>query len=344
MALNNTAANLDLVERMTHALRDPIKVVNKSRFEKKMHILRLLLDPKGEEQRIVAGIACCIAALFLFSSLDATTKYLVHLYPIPMVAWVRYFAQFALMTAVLAPIMGRDLLRTTRTGLVLLRASCLASVSILLISAFSRLPLAEATSIMFVAPLLVILLARPMLKERIGAVRWVAVLAGFVGVLVIARPSGRLDTLGVAMVLLATVFNALYQLLSGVLRKTERAPSLLFYSALLGTVVFGLVMPWFWGGPSTTPFYYLLFIAMGVFGGVGHFLFTEAFHLAPASLLAPIMYLQLLISGFLGWWIFGQVPDRVTLIGMAIIAASGIAVAIYGRGQTGIDAGPIDDM
>jgi len=300
--------------------------------------LRSLLDPKGEEQRVVAGIVCCIVALFLFSSLDATTKYLVHLYPIPMVAWVRYLAQFALMTAVLAPIMGRELLHTTRTALVLLRSSCLACVSLLLITAFSRLPLAEATSLMFVAPLLVILLARPMLKERIGVVRWVAVLAGFVGVLVIARPSGRLDALGVALVLLATLFNALYQLLSGVLRKTERAPALLFYSALLGTVVFGLAMPWFWGGPASTPLYYLLFIAMGVFGGLGHFLFTEAFHLAPASLLAPIMYLQLLISGFLGWWIFGQVPDHVTLFGMAIIAASGIAVAIYGRGQTGMGA------
>lgn len=300
--------------------------------------LRSLISPKAEEQRVVAGIACCIGALFLFSSLDATTKYLVHVYPAPMVAWVRYLAQFALMTAVLAPLMGRELLRTTRTGLVLVRAACLASVSILLISAFSRLPLAEATSIMFVAPLLVILLARPMLKERIGAVRWVAVLAGFVGVLVIARPSGQLDTLGVAMVLLATVFNALYQLLSGVLRRTERAPALLFYSALLGTVVFGLTMPWFWGGPAPTLFYNLLFIAMGVFGGVGHFLFTESFHLAPASLLAPIMYLQLLISGFLGWWVFGQVPDRVTLIGMAIIAVSGVAVALYGRGRPDIDA------
>jgi drug/metabolite transporter (DMT)-like permease len=292
-----------------------------------------LPDPQGGEQRVVAGIACCITALFLFSSLDATTKYLVHIYPVPMVAWVRYFAQFTLMTAVLAPTMGRDLLRTTRTGLVLVRSACLASVSILFISAFARLPLAEATSIMFLAPLLVVVLAKPMLKETIGAVRWAAVLAGFIGVLVIARPNGQLDSVGVALVLAGTLFNALYQLLSGVLRKTERAPVLLFYSALLGTVVFGLALPWYWGGPSPTPIYYLLFVAMGVFGGVGHFFFTEAFHLAPASLLAPIMYLQLLISGFLGWRIFGQVPDRVTLIGMAIIAASGIVVALYGRGE-----------
>ena len=102
--------------------------------------------------------------------------------------------------------------------------------------------------------------------------------------------------------------------------------------------MFGLVLPWFWAGPTPTPFYYLLFVAMGVFGGVGHFFFTEAFHLAPASLLAPIMYLQLIISGFFGWWIFGQVPDRVTLVGMAIIAASGVVVALYGRGETGVSA------
>jgi drug/metabolite transporter (DMT)-like permease len=301
-------------------------------------VAQLLSPPKHGEQRVVAGIACCIAALFLFSSLDATTKYLVHIYPVPMVAWIRYFAQFALMTAVLAPMLGRELLRTTRTGLALVRAACLACVSILFIAAFARVPLAEATSIMFLSPLLVILLAKPMLKETIGPLRWAAVLAGFIGVIIIARPSGQLDTVGVAMILAGTLFNALYQLLSGVLRKTERAPVLLYYSALLGTVVFGFTLPWFWGGPSPTPLYYVLFAAMGVFGGVGHFLFTEAFHLAPASLLAPIMYLQLLISGSLGWWIFGQVPDRVTLIGMAIIAASGIVVAVYGRGQMGISA------
>ena len=120
--------------------------------------------------------------------------------------------------------------------------------------------------------------------------------------------------------------------------RTEHAPALLFYSALLGTIAFGMAMPWFWGGPAPTLHYYLLFVGMGVFGGVGHFLFTEAFHLAPASLLAPIMYLQLIISGVFGWWIFDQVPDRVTLIGMAIIAASGIVVALYGRAPARVSA------
>jgi drug/metabolite transporter (DMT)-like permease len=256
----------------------------------------------------------------------------VHDYPVPLVAWIRYLSQFVLLSAILAPSMGHELLRTTRTGLVFVRAACLGAVSILFIGAFQRLPLAEATSIMFVAPFLVILLAKPMLKERIGALRWVAVFAGFAGVLVVARPSGQLDAIGIAMVLFGALFNALYQLLSGILRKTERASVLLFYSALLGTVVFGLVVPWFWKGPAPAPFYYLLFVGMGVLGGVGHFLFTEAFHLAPASLLAPIMYLQLITSGLFGWWIFGQVPDRVTLIGMVIIAVSGITVALYGRG------------
>jgi drug/metabolite transporter (DMT)-like permease len=106
---------------------------------------------------------------------------------------------------------------------------------------------------------------------------------------------------------------------------------MLYYSALIGSVVFGLLAPWFWEGPAPSALYYVLFVSLGVLGGLGHFLLTEAFSFAPASLLAPITYLQLVWAGLLGWLVFGQFPDRISLIGMAIIAASGIAVSLYGR-------------
>jgi drug/metabolite transporter (DMT)-like permease len=285
----------------------------------------------GEHEHVLRGIACHVIALLLFACLDATAKYLSTRYPVTLVVWVRYAAQFALMTVILAPMLGRDLLRTNRTKLVIMRSSCLVIVSWLMVFAFSRMPLAETTSIQFVSPLLLTLLAAHLLKERIGALRWIALASGFAGVLLIVRPGGQLDTVGVVLTLLAAVLHAVYQLLSRVLGGSERAAALLYYSAVIGTVCFSLIVPWFWDGPPPTPLYYGLFISMGVFAGLGHFFFTEAFRCAPASLLAPITYLQLVWAVLFGWLIFGQLPDHVTVIGIVIIAASGIAVTIHGQ-------------
>jgi drug/metabolite transporter (DMT)-like permease len=288
-------------------------------------------NPDGHDHHALRGVICHATALLLFACLDAITKYLSKQYPIPLIVWVRYVTQFALMTAILAPMLGQKLLQTNRTGLVIIRSGCLVVLSWLAISAFSRLPLAEATSIQFIAPLLVALLAKPLLKERIGLVKAAAVVTGFAGVLLIVRPGGQLDSLGVGFALLSAIFYASYQLLSRVLGGNERPAAMLYYSALLGTVCFGLLLPWFWEGPSPSPMYYALFVGMGVLGGLGHFLFTVAFSYAPASLLAPVTYLQLVWAGLLGWLVFGQLPDQVTLIGMAIITVSGIAVTVYGR-------------
>ncbi|HKQ30808.1 MAG TPA: DMT family transporter [Burkholderiales bacterium] len=283
------------------------------------------------DQHTLRGIFCHSIALLLFACLDAVAKYLSAQYPVPLIVWVRYIAQFALMTLILAPMFKRDLLRTNRTTLVLVRSACLVMLSWFAISAFSRLPLAETTSIQFIAPLLVALLAKPLLKERIGLLRWVALLTGFAGVLLIVRPGGQLDAGGVVFALLSAIFYASYQLLSRVLGGTERPVAMLYYSALLGTVCFSLLLPWFWEGPPPSAMYYVLFVSMGVLGGLGHFFFTEAFRCAPASLLAPLTYLQLVWAGLLGWLVFGQLPDRITLIGMAVISVSGIAVTIHGR-------------
>ena len=295
-------------------------------------MLKFFLSHAGDhDHHALRGIVCHAVALFLFACLDAVAKYLSTLYPVPLIVWVRYAAQFVLMTVILAPMFGRDLLRTNRTGLVVLRSSCLVVLSWLAISAFSRLRLAEATSIQFIAPLLVALLAKPVLKERIGPLKAAAVVIGFAGMLLIVRPGGQLDPVGVVFALLSAIFYATYQLLSRILGGSERPAAMLYYSALLGTVCFGLLLPWFWDGPRPSALYYVLFVSMGLLGGLGHFFFTEAFRYAPASLLAPLTYLQLVWAGLLGWLVFGQLPDRITIAGMAVIAVSGIAVTLYGR-------------
>lgn len=283
------------------------------------------------ERHPMRGVGFYAIALFLFACLDTTTKYLVRHYPVPLLAFVRYLVHFLLMTAVLAPMLGRRLVEVHSARRVVLRGMCLVAMTLFMNFALARLPLAEGTSIMFVAPLLVVLMARPLLKEKIGLVRWLAVLAGFAGVLMIARPGGALDPVGVALVLAAALSNTFYQLLSRILSKTENAFAMLFYSALAGTICFGALMPWFFGGPRPGLLELALLLSLGVTGGIGHMFFTLAFRDAPASLLAPVTYLQLVWAGLLGWLVFAQLPDALTLLGMAIIAVSGVVVALHGR-------------
>jgi drug/metabolite transporter (DMT)-like permease len=107
--------------------------------------------------------------------------------------------------------------------------------------------------------------------------------------------------------------------------------ALLFYTSVVGTVLFGVAAPWFWPSHAPSPFEIALLASLGVYGGLGHFLFTAAFRHAPASLLAPLNYLQLLWAGLLGWLVFGHIPDRVALAGMVVVAVSGVMVALKTR-------------
>ena len=232
---------------------------------------------------------------------------------------------------ILAPRHSRQLVQTQRTGLVIVRAIALTIGSLCMGMALHRMPIAETTALNFLAPTLVALLAGYWLDEKIGAWGWIAIAAGFVGVLMIARPSGGLDSLGVLFALGAAAANATYQLLSRLLASTEQAIALLFYTALTGSILLSLGLPWFWENKIPSTVEVLLLLSMGASGGLGHYLFTLAYRHAPASILAPISYLQLLWAGLLGWIIFGTVPDNMSLMGMAVIAASGIIIGVRSR-------------
>lgn len=277
------------------------------------------------------GALLCIAGLFLFACMDTTTKYLSASYNVPMIVAFRYLGNLLLMLVLLGPTRSDELMRTDRTGLVVVRACCLASASLLMGLAFQRMPVAETTAISFIAPLVVLLIARPLLGERIGAIGWCAAIVGFGGVLLIVRPGSGLDSAGVIFALTAVAANAAYQLLSRILVGSERTLAMLFYTALFGSIVFGIALPWTMYGRAPSGFELLLFASLGVYGGLGHFLFTKAYRYADASLLAPMTYFQLLWAGLLGWLIFRHVPDPLSLAGMSVIAGSGLAIALKPR-------------
>jgi drug/metabolite transporter (DMT)-like permease len=273
------------------------------------------------------GIALLLGAMLLFACLDATAKHLSAKFPVPMLVWARYSFHFLLMLALLAPSLGWRLVRTERPGIQILRALMLVLTTGCGIAALKLMPLAETTALAFVSPLLVVLLAGPLLREKVRARHYLAVAAGMAGVLLIARPGGALDAAGVALALGAALAYSLYQIMTRHIATRESAVTMVFYTALVGAIVMTAALPWYWSGPMPDATEALLIAALGLLGGSGHFLLTRAFRLAPASTLSPLLYVQLVWATLLGWAIFGQLPDAWAMAGIAVIAGAGLWTA-----------------
>ncbi|HRE17223.1 MAG TPA: DMT family transporter [Rhodocyclaceae bacterium] len=275
----------------------------------------------------IHGVGLLILALFFFAALDATSKYLAQTHSVPKLIWIRYSVHCLLMLIFLGPRMGRRLLATRQPVYQVLRALILLCCTGFGVTAYSLMPLGETTAIAFVSPLIVAVLAGPWLGEKLTPTRWLAIGIGLLGVILIARPGGETNLVGTACALGAAFCLAVYQLLTRQLSAGENSLTLLFYTALVGALAMTLALPWIWGGPSPTTFELALMIGLGIFGGSGHWLMIRALRRAPASLLAPFMYLQVVWASLLGITVFGHWPDAVSLIGMGVIVGSGLFLA-----------------
>ncbi|MBO9575163.1 MAG: DMT family transporter [Sphingobium sp.] len=269
--------------------------------------------------------------LMLFACLDTINKHLTASVDVPVIVAARYIGNLVLMLAIVGPVRGRELVRAERKGLVWIRGACLAASSLFIVLSLKRIPVAETTAISFLAPIVVVVAAGPLLGEKVGARGWVAVFMGFTGVLLIARPGSGLEPVGVLCALCSVIAATTYQLLSRYLASTETTLAMLFYSALAGSIAFGGVLPWFWPDHAPTLREGIALCCIGGLGGLGHFLFTAAFRNAPASLLAPMSYLQLIWALLFGWIGFGHIPDAVGMLGIAIVGASGVLAALRSR-------------
>lgn len=286
------------------------------------------------EPHPLRGILLMTAAVLCFALLDATSKGLSQTYPVPMLVWARYTLHFLLMLVFLAPSMRWKLIATRHPVKQVVRALLLVCVTGFAMAAFQRLPLAETTALLFVTPLIVALLAGPLLGEQLRPLHWGASICGFGGALLIARPGGAFDLAGILLVLAAAVCYSVYQIQTRQLSPSENTLTMLFYTALVGTVSMTLGAPLYWGGPLPDLADGLLIASLGIYGGTGHYLLIKAFRHAPATTLSPFLYVQLIWATLLGWLVFGHWPDAATLAGMAIIAASSLALALLPRAGT----------
>jgi drug/metabolite transporter (DMT)-like permease len=282
------------------------------------------------QQHPLRGIVMIMTTVAMFAVLDSIAKYLSRFYPVPGIVWARYAFHLLFVVLLLAPRLRGRLVRTQRLGLQVLRGFLLAASSLFFFSALKYMPLAEASSITFLSPILVTISAAIVLKERIEMPRWIAVCAGFIGVLIIIRPGSGVFS-AVALLPLATAACfASYAVLTRKLSGLENPYTTLFYSGLVGTVALAIVLPFAWVAPST-PGHAALLVLMGLIGGGSHLVLINAYEHAPASRLAPFSYTQLVWVIVLGYVIFGDFPDRWSLIGIAVIAASAIYIATHQR-------------
>jgi drug/metabolite transporter (DMT)-like permease len=278
--------------------------------------------PSVRQERIPLGIAYMIAATVLFAGSSATSKWLVATYPVGEVLFSRSATSLVGASLAILPFSGFAVFRTKRPGAHLMRGISQASSQTFLLIAFSLMPLASAVAINFSAPLFATIAAVIFLKEPVGAVRWGALIVGFMGVLLVAGPgadtfqSGSLFALGNA-VLFGTVTVGVRGMTS-----TESAETLTMYQMVVLTSLFALTLPLGFMTPTSGDL--VAMILNGLANALGQFWWTRALHLAPTSAVVPFNYFSLVWAICLGFIVWGDIPSATLLAGSAIVVGSGM--------------------
>ena len=275
---------------------------------------------------MVRGVVHMVAATVLFVCMNAIAKVLsTHLPPLEVV-WARSAGHFVFVVALLAPGHGWwRLFETNNLRLQVGRSLIQVCSQMLFFTAIGHVQLADATAVSFTGPLIVAALARPLLGEVVTRSHWAAIAVGFAGALIVIRPG-----LGVSAYLLlilgSSLCYALYQLLTRRAAAYDRPQTSVTYSALVGSIVLSVLVPFVWTRPSATQWAGLA--TLGVLGGLGHYLVAHALAVAAASIISPFHYVQIIWAAALGYLAFGDVPSGFTWLGAAVIIASGLFIAV----------------
>ena len=269
------------------------------------------------------GALYTIAAMFGFASMDAMSKLLVHDYAITQVLWIRYAFFLAFALAVTRRQGNwRFVLRSKRPWLQAGRGVLAVVEAGVFVAAFYFLPLADTHAVAATSPLIVIALAAMMLGERAGFARWLAVAAGFLGVLLIIRPGLQALEWPLLLPLAGAFLWGLYQILVRLCAMVDRPETTLLWSALAGLGATTLFGPWQWQNPDLWAWSLLLGIA--ALGAVSHFALIKALDYAEAGAVQPYSYTLLVWAAVLGFVIFGDVPDIWTIAGAVVVVLSGL--------------------
>lgn len=273
-------------------------------------------------RHVFAGIAFVIAASVCFATLDTTVQYVSAFVPILMALWFRYTFQAVVAAAVLLPLHGTSVLRTQHPKFHIARGLLLLCSTGLAFTSLKHMHVSEFTAVVMITPLAITLSAALVLKEHVSVLRWVLVLGGFVGAMVIIRPNRHgFDTV-LLLPLGVVVCNAAFQLLTSKMARTENPMTIQLYTGMVGMVIATLVLPFVWVSLSA-PHIWLLLLLMGAASSLGHFLLIMAYKKAPAATLTPYLYAQIAFAIVGGWLVFNYIPDAWSMAGIALIAVCG---------------------
>lgn len=278
------------------------------------------------EDRTALGLAAMAGAVVFFTLIDTSAKWLVLAgHAAIQVVFIRYAGHFLVSLCIFLPRDGFDSLRSKAPAKQAMRSLFLLCGTALNFTALKYLPLTVTTTIMFSGPIVVTLLAIPILGERVGIHRIVAVCVGFLGVIVVMQPWGAAFHpamfLNIAAVCVASMYFVMTRLLAGI---ESNATSQLWSSGLSTLCLIPFAWStWMW--PSA-PVDWVFFILIGLFGASGHILATAAHRMADASILAPVIYIQIFLATFAGLVVFKTMPTIWTLGGGLIIIAAGIYI------------------
>jgi drug/metabolite transporter (DMT)-like permease len=300
-------------------------------------------DASHERVSRLTGIALMCGAVASFAVLDTTAKYLSLYMSTLQVVWARYTGAFLFPFIVSNPWTRPGLTRTKRPVLQLVRSVLLLVSTLCNFAALRYLQLDEAIALIFSTPFFVAALSGPMLGEWVRWRRWSAIAVGFVGVLVVTRPGAASFQPAALLSLSAALCYALYSITTRILARTDSNETTLFYSNIVGALALLPVVPLVWTTP-TDPLVIALMVATGAIGSFGHYLLIAAHRLAPAAVLSPFIYTEIVLVTALGFLVFGDAPNRFTLTGAAIVVASGLYMLHRERKLRGSKASGISDQ
>ncbi len=277
-----------------------------------------------EADNPLRGIALSLLATTVFAASDTMAKFLTESLPVIEIAWIRYMI-FVLFAGWLARPSGIRALWPRSPALQVLRGLCVAGSAVLFVFGIRGMQIAQAATISFISPLLITMLSIPILGEVVGLRRWAATAAGMLGVVIVARPGTGGFQPAALFGVASSACWALGLVITRKMASTERSATTLCWSAGVGAVVLSVLLPFAVVRPSLP--HLLLALVVGVLASAGQWLVVLAHRLAPASVLAPFSYSQLIWATLGGWLVFGNLPDEWTLAGAAIIIASGLYTA-----------------
>lgn len=277
----------------------------------------------------LAGIALASAGYACFALQDALVKWMVTTYEVPQILFMRSLVIVLVSGVLLRFYRHPSILKSPYRGTVVLRAALMLIAWLLYYNAARYLGLAELTTLYFSAPIITVFLSIVVLKEAVGAGRWIACVGGFVGVVIAANPSHSPNLIPAAMCLAAGFCWAWSTILIRLVSRSESTLTQMFATSLLFGLACAASFPWIWKTPDMEG--WMLMIGLGLVATLGQFLLYEGFRYAPASALAPVEYTGLIWAFVYGYTIWAEIPALNVFIGAILIVASSLVLVFWER-------------